>query len=37
MSLKKLYAETGSMNTSLKAMGFKGAVGQYYDWAKRLI
>jgi len=34
---KKLYLELGSMNKALKAMGFVGAVAQYYTWAKTLI
>ena len=34
---KKLYKELGSMNKTLKAMGFVGAAGQYYNWAKNLI
>jgi hypothetical protein len=33
----ELYSKLGSMNKALKAMGFKGAVGDYYDWAKKLI
>jgi hypothetical protein len=32
-----LYKELGSMNKALKAMGFIGAVGQYYHWARSLI
>lgn len=32
-----LYAQIGSMNTVLKKMGYKGAVGFYYDWAKNVL
>lgn len=33
----ELYKKLGSMNTALKAMGFKGAVSHYYKWAKSLL
>ena len=33
---KKLYKDLGSMNKALKAMGFPGAVAQYYEWAKSI-
>lgn len=33
----KLYDELGSMNKALKAMGFKGAVSHYYEWASTLV
>jgi hypothetical protein len=32
-----LYKELKSMNKALKAMGYKGAVGQYYSWAKSVL
>lgn len=31
------YKTFGSMNKALKAMGFKGAVSHYYEWAKTLV
>jgi len=33
----ELYSKLGSMNTALKKMGYKGAVGFYYDWAKKIL
>jgi hypothetical protein len=32
-----LYAEHASMNKALKEMGFLGAVGGYYVWAKKIL
>lgn len=32
-----LYSTTGSINKVLKQMGYKGAVGAYYIWAKNLL
>ena len=33
----KLYTECGSMNAALKQMGFRGAEGQYYNWARTIL
>lgn len=35
--LKKYYAQTKSMNKSLKLMGFPGAVSHFYQWAKSIL
>jgi len=32
-----LYCDLGSMNKSLKAMGYPGAISHYYRWAKKVI
>jgi len=34
---KKYYKQTNSMNKALQLMGFKGAVGRCYHWAKSLL
>lgn len=34
---KKHYLETGSMNKSLKLMGYPGAMANYYRWAKSVL
>lgn len=31
------YNQTLSMNKALKAMGFKGAISHYYEWAKQVL
>lgn len=31
------YKETGSMNKSLKKMGFPGAISHWYKWARKLL
>jgi hypothetical protein len=35
--LKMYYAQTKSMNKSLKLMGFPGAISHYYHWAKSIL
>lgn len=35
--LKKLFKETKSLNKSLKAMGYPGAISHYYYWAKTVL
>ena len=35
--LKKFYEQTNSMNKALQLMGYPGAVGYYYRWAKSIL